>query len=1174
MPWGNQTFGNETTDKKWGIASIPEVLGFLSPDVFPADENGNIKTTANTTFGDDDDLPLLNGYNEDGVLTNDGGFSPQNFTMILLPAEALEGQVIEPTEVTWTRTPASKVYTGSENEPTITVTMNDVTLDLDETIYTAQYTWTDPYDEEHTEVVDAPIHAGAYTVEVGIRGIDGSFAAVSASKPYTITKKQTLKIQLAQKHMKYGDDETTLLPEFGLMDFVGMDEEDDFIIDGLGYCLRGPDYIGTDLVAGTVIEYTTTGTPHAFTGRTYVPLTEEVQVGEEEQEVGGEPQMVPVYEERPVLDEYGDPVYTDEIDFIGYEDYVAVLITNNAQLIADPGQITITINEDAMFKTYGEKDPDFNAVYQNTDPTIEYSYTEEDDLLGKPVFFTATNQSGEEVDLTKDPVVITREKAAEWNEDGTLKSAEGEDVGEYKFYATTTTNYLLAPNENANKAEKISSGTPAKVTNYKWTLDDVFTIDQFDISTDIAQEAIEDDPTTEPNEAQPAKVEKFVITAPEPTYNAETQFPDPKNITFNHEVLGLMQLMFEEDGTTPIVPFVEKWKKDVSDGVYTTEYYTYTKAFSPYNYGDGTVGSYSAYNGGGVKEVYRNQTTGAVVEGAQIAVTGLGNFTGTKKQPYAMQPAKLSVKVKDNATMEYAGATPNFGIELDPDGEFTWVAKEPTANKDPETGLLKDLGDAIYEYETGSDPATAYGYIYDGSLGENKAIGGKKAAKEAVNVILAIKNYTPVYAEGTVTITAIEVAVKPVTQTLDYASFIEGNTYKPVVINSVPSLDIPAVYYTQEEIDNAAGSEDPAYGKTTEDIKTPAVPGTVQVITTADLTIADKQAIVDLYAKINQSTSKACKKEGADYVPNAGALTLVKKLKDDGSDVDDLAGYNITVQAGDLIVKPLEEMHLAYGKVDQALEDHKGFTMTKVYMPARDLKKDTWYTFVLPFDFSAPEFDKQICYEVIDVLEETMNDGNIHFNTKVGDIEANQPFLVKINASLEEENTEGGLSAAQLSALYFKNKTIADVPTKVVDEQEVPVVAGDEGYFAYNNLAYAPSRSDLSGNTVIGVYKTTEQLTANDWFLGETPNKWYCAKSTQWECWSTEAYVKTPANSAPLFFVQEADGSITAIKGIESDAKAPVKKAEGWYTVNGMKLNAAPTVKGTYIKDGKKVFVK
>jgi hypothetical protein len=31
---------------------------------------------------------------------------------------------------------------------------------------------------------------------------------------------------------------------------------------------------------------------------------------------------------------------------------------------------------------------------------------------------------------------------------------------------------------------------------------------------------------------------------------------------------------------------------------------------------------------------------------------------------------------------------------------------------------------------------------------------------------------------------------------------------------------------------------------------------------------------------------------------------------------------------------------------------------------------------------------------------------------------------------------------------------------------------------------------------------------------------------------------------------------------------------EGWYTVNGMKLNAAPTQKGTYIKDGKKVFVK
>ena len=32
--------------------------------------------------------------------------------------------------------------------------------------------------------------------------------------------------------------------------------------------------------------------------------------------------------------------------------------------------------------------------------------------------------------------------------------------------------------------------------------------------------------------------------------------------------------------------------------------------------------------------------------------------------------------------------------------------------------------------------------------------------------------------------------------------------------------------------------------------------------------------------------------------------------------------------------------------------------------------------------------------------------------------------------------------------------------------------------------------------------------------------------------------------------------------------------AEGWYTVNGVKLTSEPTVSGTYIYNGKKVYVK
>ena len=54
--------------------------------------------------------------------------------------------------------------------------------------------------------------------------------------------------------------------------------------------------------------------------------------------------------------------------------------------------------------------------------------------------------------------------------------------------------------------------------------------------------------------------------------------------------------------------------------------------------------------------------------------------------------------------------------------------------------------------------------------------------------------------------------------------------------------------------------------------------------------------------------------------------------------------------------------------------------------------------------------------------------------------------------------------------------------------------------------------------------------------------------------------------------VEEADGTVTAISTIAADGIAV--PAEGWYTLNGVKLQAAPTAKGVYINNGKKVVIK
>ena len=69
------------------------------------------------------------------------------------------------------------------------------------------------------------------------------------------------------------------------------------------------------------------------------------------------------------------------------------------------------------------------------------------------------------------------------------------------------------------------------------------------------------------------------------------------------------------------------------------------------------------------------------------------------------------------------------------------------------------------------------------------------------------------------------------------------------------------------------------------------------------------------------------------------------------------------------------------------------------------------------------------------------------------------------------------------------------------------------------------------------------------------------------------AYFQIPAGSpARTIEFEEADGTVTAIKAVAADFNG--KNAEGWYTIGGIKLQAAPTEKGVYIKDGKKFVIK
>ena len=126
------------------------------------------------------------------------------------------------------------------------------------------------------------------------------------------------------------------------------------------------------------------------------------------------------------------------------------------------------------------------------------------------------------------------------------------------------------------------------------------------------------------------------------------------------------------------------------------------------------------------------------------------------------------------------------------------------------------------------------------------------------------------------------------------------------------------------------------------------------------------------------------------------------------------------------------------------------------------------------------------------------------------------------------------------------------------------------------------------GNKLVGVYSTTAVQSTDDQkiaWLGNTTqtkadgsareNTWYEPYTAAKDIVPFEAYLMYApgVTAAPVITVEDIDGSVTAISQVKAGEFQAVK-ADGWYTLNGVKLNAAPTEKGVYINNGKKVVIK
>ena len=208
----------------------------------------------------------------------------------------------------------------------------------------------------------------------------------------------------------------------------------------------------------------------------------------------------------------------------------------------------------------------------------------------------------------------------------------------------------------------------------------------------------------------------------------------------------------------------------------------------------------------------------------------------------------------------------------------------------------------------------------------------------------------------------------------------------------------------------------------------------------------------------------------------------------------------------------------------------------------------TWNAMVLPFEVSVADLSQALGYAIVNRVDAAnTTEGNVQFKLEMDKIPANEPFCVKTAKAIANDQT-----------ITLNNVTI-------VDGGKAPSVDAGNGY------------------KFVGAYQTVTITKENPTysFLRGDNAKWARitnpSSTNTWEVVPFDAYVDLTGADASreiTFTFQELDGSTTAIKAVEASVDSANGVKEGWYNLSGMKLEGAPTQKGVYINNGKKVVIK
>ena len=229
------------------------------------------------------------------------------------------------------------------------------------------------------------------------------------------------------------------------------------------------------------------------------------------------------------------------------------------------------------------------------------------------------------------------------------------------------------------------------------------------------------------------------------------------------------------------------------------------------------------------------------------------------------------------------------------------------------------------------------------------------------------------------------------------------------------------------------------------------------------------------------------------------------------------------------------------------------------YKDEQKLLAGKWYSVVLPFAISVAKLSAAMKpvsttadlnpagYAIVNVINETKTEvNNVHFKLEMNNIPANIPFLVKPATDV---------------VLNFKDDGTAN-----------SAQAGDNFVQFENVTIEAPKDNDnvvknVNGVEFTGVYKHTTLANGASLYAGA----YYTADGSQTMDAFASYWIAAPGARV---FVEDLDANgTTVIREVSTETMSAIA-ADGWYTLNGVKLQGVPTEKGIYINNGKKVVIK